>query len=145
MIFVNVFFSFFFRAYLSAFYAFQAVFVAGLSYNYLLRIMVFSYPFLGVSNLICSGLFMCGIYEILPLTCCFKSEPQVIHLKWSRVIDTSIVLQVQVGHVPLTTSVLMLIFPNISYNSFYLRLQVFHLGKSTAKTQFLFLLVCMCI
>ena len=135
MIVVNSFFAVF-RAYLSAFYAFQAVFVAGLSYNYLLRIMVFSYPFLGASNFICSGLFMCGIYEILPLTCCFKSEPQVIHLKWSRVIDTSIVLQVQVGHVPLTTSVLKWIFPNISYSSFYPGLLVCHYHRSISKMKF---------
>ena len=115
MIFVNV-FVVFFLVYLSAFYVFQAVFVADLSYNYLLRITVFFYPFLGVSNLICSGLFTCGIYEIFPLTSCFKSVPQVIHLKLSRVIDTNSVGQLQVGQTPLTISAFRLTSSNISYS-----------------------------
>ena len=63
-----------------------------------------------------SGLVVCGMYEILPLICCFKSDPQVIHLKQSRATDTRSVSQAQVGHVPFTISVFKLMFPNISYN-----------------------------
>ena len=62
-----------------------------------------------------------GIYWITPLTFCSRSAPQLVQRKNSADRDIKTVVEVHVGHVPFTISVLKIIpppnlpFPNIFF------------------------------